>query len=294
MTLKNKDSYFSINYLKYLLLQMNKYPVSYLLYSIPSILLILLITTLLEFLNFINREFTTVTNPQELVIEFNSYIFFISLYLITYYIADTMVAHFSYTQFKYNSNLLKTFSKAYKRYFNYLIHRLLQFSFVSLPLVGAVLVVLFISDIFNSFFVLNQTSQLIIVFFLILIAVILISSLILSGLLSLKYAYLAVSTQFSTSKKFFKIKEYHHNVEGHFKSIAIRILILVALIFFFRLIKIIYDYLTSFVGIDTLQLGLQVVGVLLSMFVFYFVNTYLFFSYKDEFNKKSITDTKNR
>lgn len=287
MSSKEKEkTYFSFEYMSYLLSEMNKYPLSYILYAIPSIMLILLVTTLFNYINFVNREFVEAASTQALLSEFNSYIILIGLYIVLYYLTDTMVAHFSYNQFKYKLSIPQTFLKAYKTYPKYLVHRVLQLLFMSLPLIIGFTVIIILSEMFNSLFGITNASQLTIIIFLLLIIILFVVSFLFSIYYSLKYAYLAVSVQFSEKNNFLKVKEYHHSIRGHFKSIIIRVLILVGLVVIFNIVQILYDYIISFVGVDTLVLVLQIIGVLLSMFVFYFVNAYLFFSYKDEFYKK--------
>lgn len=278
-------NYFSNRKFFYFLKEMNKYPLSYILYAIPSIILILLITTLINFTNFINSDFMDSTSTQNLLSDFNSYILLIGVYIVLYYLSDSMVAHFSFTQFNNKSTITQTLLKSYKTYPKFLVHKILQLLFMFLPIiVGSVLIAL-LSSLFNSLFVIENTSMFIILLFLLLIIGIFIGSVAFSLYNLFKYSYLPVSIHFMKKNKFIQLKQYHKSIKGHLKSIIIRIIILILIVSLFNLIQLIYDQIVTVITISTLTLILQIIGVLLTMFISYFTNTYLFFTYKEEFEK---------
>lgn len=287
MVEKTNRTYFSKNYLFFLLSEMNKYPLSYILYMIPAISLILLVTTLMNFIYFINEGFIDSQNTQILINEFTSYILLVGFYIILYYLLDSIAAHFSFTQFKHKTNIKKTLLNFYKSYPQFLLHKVIQLMFISLPIILGVLLITFISMIFETLFSINNISLAGAIIYLILLLFILFGSLIMGGYFSLKYTYLPVSIHFSKKKNFLKLSEYHHSIKGHFKSIILRVIILIGIVLIFKLIEIFYDYLTSFIQTQTLVLASQVIGVFISMFLFYFINTYLFYSYKEEFSSKN-------
>lgn len=282
---KKFKEYVSMSHFSFLLKQMHKYPFSYLLYAIPSIVVILLITELFSFYSFIQYGFTQVQSEAELLSTITVFFSMIGIYLALYYLLDTFVAIFSYTQYKLEKSILQTFKEASKRYPKYLLHRILQLLIIFSPLVvGAILITIF-SFIVNLLFDASELSTAVIIFVLFVTFGIFILSLIVSLLLSFRYTYLAVSTQFSTSKKIFLVKEFNSKTRGRFRTLFFRVLVLFGVILSFQLFQSLYDLLVSFVPSETLVLLFQIVGVLISMIIFYFINTYLFFTFKEEFDE---------
>ncbi|MFT4244710.1 MAG: hypothetical protein ACMXYB_04635 [Candidatus Woesearchaeota archaeon] len=282
---KKFKEYISFTQLRFFLSQMHKYPFSYLLYAIPSILVILLITELFSLYNFIDYGFTQVTSNEEIAREVLQSSIYIGLFVVLYYILDTMVAIFSYTQYKLGLPIFQTFKEALKRYPRYLLHRILQFLIIASPLLIGFIVFVILSFILNAVLHPPSSSDVVIILVLLMLLIVMIISVLISAILSFKYTYLAVSTLFATSSNIIVLKEYNTKTKGKFRNLFFRVLILFLIIASFQLFQSVYDSLVSFVPVDTLVLILQIIGVLISMFVFYFINTYLFFTFKEEFEE---------
>lgn len=279
---KSFSKYVSFEKIQYLLREMNKYPMSYLLYALPSLMLILMITELVNFIEFVSVGYLQLSDPNLVITEFFTILGLVALFLVLYYIFDTMVAHFSYTQFKNKLSLTDTFKVAYKRYHIYLIHRILQLVFVAIPLIIGVIVLFGLSYVIALGFEANINSFVILAL-LFLVLITLAISFAMSAYMSFKYTYLSVSTHFHNSNKLFQVDLYHTKIRGHFKSVIIRVLVLLGFVLLLQFIQHFYEYLTSFVATEILVLGFQIIGVLISMFVFYFINAYLFHTYMEEF-----------
>ncbi|MCH8519385.1 MAG: hypothetical protein LAT82_01380 [Nanoarchaeota archaeon] len=283
---KSFKEYITMSHFSFLLKQMHKYPFSYLLYAIPSILVILLITELLSFYSFIQYGFTQVQNEAELVNTVSTFFSMIGLYLISYYILDTFVAIFSYTQYRLGKPIIQTFKEAFKRYPKYLLHRVLQLLIIFSPLIVGVIIIVLFSYIAQFLLQAPQPSTFAVLFIVFCMLIILGVSFAISLFLSFRYTYLAVSTQFSSSNKLFLVKEFNTKTKGKFRTLFFRVLVLFGIILSFQLLQSVYDVLVSFIPISTLVLLFQIIGVLISMFIFYFINTYLFFTFKEEFESK--------
>lgn len=260
--------------------EMKKYPTSFFLYFAPAAILMYLLTYTLSFYNGI-----TSYTKEELI----SFIITILIYIIVFYLIDSFVAHFSYTQYnnqKKTSNktkkeeLIFNLKSSFKNYHIYLIQRFILLVLMFLPMLVLVLFAELIS--LDPYKTIGDVWLILLLISFITITLICIFT---SLYLSMAYSYLPVSSHFSTTKNIIKFKEYRKVVKKNKKTIFIKILILMGLVLLFQIIYWMYSALVSFIPQNVVLLFFQAIGVCITMTISYFSNTYLFFTYKESVSK---------
>lgn len=257
---------------KEIITEMKTYPSSFLMYSIPALIIVYLAMFMIYFYN--NLDFTDINYF------ITNIIYLISIVLI-YFVCDSFVAHTVYIQYKSKKKLLSVLKESIKTFHIYFVQRLIMLGLIFSPYLALIICVQLIS-FGQQFF----ESQLILIIFLLLLLIIFMIVFLFSFYLTLSYSYLPVSTHFTKSKKIFQFKNYNKVVSKKRKSIIIRMLILFAIISLFQLGYMIYDILISFMPENIVSILFQIVGLCITMGISYFSNSYLFFTYKKILSNK--------
>lgn len=259
--------------------EMKEFPTSFFLYFVPAAILMYMLTYITSFYNLIGLY-----TKEELI----TFIITISSYLLLFYLIDSFVAHFSYTQYsfkskKFNSKISQishNLKSALKTYHIYVIQRALLLMIMFSPIIVFILFSQLIS--FLQFYAIGDVW---IILLLILLLSVSLLSFLLSIYLSMTYAYLPVSVHFSKNNNLIKFNEYRTIVKKNKKNILIKILMLIGLVVLFQIVYWIYSSLISFIPQSIVLLFFQAIGVCITMTISYFSNTYLFFTYKENISK---------
>ncbi|MFP4401700.1 MAG: hypothetical protein ACLFPL_00570 [Candidatus Nanoarchaeia archaeon] len=264
--------------------EMNKTPLSYLLYAFSSIFIILLITTTINFSNFVAGGFYDSTSSTQLLESFHNYILLMIGLIALYLISDALATHVSYIQFKYyytDLSVKQKFKLGLKLFPSYIFQKLIQFYYTLFPIIIGLIFLLILSSILlNTAQTQNVDTTTVIVGLLMLLVIIL--SILVSVYYTIKYTYLSVFIYFTDSNELMQIKDYRLNIKNRFISILIRIVILFLIISVLQLLTQLYNYLTSFIAIDVVTLVFQIGGVFISTFISYFSTAYLYLTFKEE------------
>lgn len=247
---------------------MKMYPISFLAYVVPALFAVLLGTFLVNYFNNLDlRDYETISmNLIKLLV-----------ILILYFICDSFVANFVYSQFKHKKKLLETLIISIKNFHIYIFQR---FYLLLLLIMPSTLVFTMYYLLIIPFIKMIDSESLLILIIALFMLLIIIGSFLIGIYLYTVHAYLPVSTHFSKSKKVFQFREYKKVVQKKRKNIIIRMLILLAIISTFQLGYMIYDILISYIPQNIVSLIFQGIGIFITMGISYFSNTYLFYTYK--------------
>ena len=254
--------------------EMKKYPVSFVLFSLPALIIVYLAVFLINYINTVDY------NNADLVL---SNVYHIMLILVVYIFVDSYVSNFSYSQYRYRLSLRDTFSKSITTYPKFFVNRICMLSILFLPYFLFIAFLLFLSFIQDM-----NLSEVVLLGMALMIFILLLCAMIFSFYFFLTYSYLPVSVHFSDSNRLLQFSGYRKVVRKKMKSIIIRILILLAILALFNLISLLYDTLAAFISAEIVSLFFQAIGILIAAFIAFFSNTYLFFTYKQlvEFQEK--------